>query len=368
MGMVKGVYIHIPFCGIKCPYCDFVSTPVEDKNIQKDYIKNILKEFDLYIDKNFSVESIYIGGGTPSLLSPDLIVFLIENISKKVSINTKPEITVEVNPENYRFADFKILKESGINRISVGSQSFLEKNLKALGRKHTPEDVIKTVDSALKAGIENINLDMIYGISGQSLSDLEKDLKAYTSLPVKHISAYMLTAYEDTPLGIKVKKGDYSLPEEDLLLDMFKLIDEYLEKKSFHRYEISNWAKDGYHCRHNLLYWEGKEFLGLGVSAWSYLNGVRFGNTKSLVIYNKMVNKGEKPVEFYDPITPEEKRKEKIFLGLRLKKGIELDLVREKIDFVKQIVEEGLAQIKNNRLVLTPEGILVSNYISSMLI
>ncbi len=366
--MVKGVYIHIPFCSIKCPYCDFVSIQEKDVNIHKSYIKNVLKEIDLYLDKNFRVESIYLGGGTPSLLNPDLIAFLIESIYKNISLNTKLEITVEINPENYRFEDFKVLKEIGVNRISIGSQSFLEKNLKVLGREHSPEDVLKTVDSALKAGIENINLDMIYGISGQSLSDLEKDLNTYTSLPVKHISAYMLTAYEDTPLGIKVKKGDYIPPDDEILLNMFEMIDEYLEEKGFHRYEISNWAKDGYHCRHNLLYWEGEQFLGLGVSAWSYLDGVRFGNTKNLGIYNEMVNKGKKPVEFYDFITPEEKRKERIFLGLRLKKGIQLELVREKIDFVKQIVDEGLAQIKGDRLVLTPKGILVSNYISSMLI
>ncbi len=368
MIMLRGIYIHIPFCSEKCPYCDFVSIVEENSDIHKEYINSILKEIDLYIEEDFSVKSIYFGGGTPSLLKPDLIAFLVENIFKKVRINNRPEITVEVNPENYRFADFKILKEAGINRISIGSQSFLEKNLKALGRKHSPEDVLKTVDSAFKAGIENINLDMIYGITGQSLSDLEKDLKAYISLPVKHISAYMLTAYENTPLGIEVEKGRYLLPEDSIILDMFKMIDEYLEQNGFCRYEISNWAQKGYQCRHNLLYWEGEQFLGLGVSAWSYLNGVRFGNTNNLRLYSKIVNEGKKPAVFFEKITPEERRKESIFLGLRLSKGIDLDIVKDKMPFIEQIVNEGLAQVKDGRLILTEEGILVSNYISSMLI
>jgi len=368
MGMVNGVYIHIPFCDYKCPYCDFVSIEQKDINTHKIYLKNVLKELTLYPDRDFSVGSIYVGGGTPSILSPELLTFLVENVYKYVGVKNSPEITVEVNPENYRLEDFRILKEYGINRVSIGAQSFLEKNLKTLGRNHSPEDVFKTVEASLKAGIENINLDMIYGIAGQSLMDLEKDLDIYTSLPVKHISAYMLTAYENTPLGSKLKKGEYLQPEDDLLYHMFKMIDEYLEEKGFHRYEISNWAKDGYQCRHNLLYWEGKEFLGIGVSAWSYIDGIRFGNTKNLVLYNELVGKGEKPVEYYEVITPEERKKEKIFLGLRLKKGIEIGLVEDKIDFVNQIVDGGLAQIKDNRLVLTPKGVLLSNYISSRLI
>ena len=366
--MVKGIYIHVPFCSLKCPYCDFVSIEEKDVSIHKTYIKNILKELDLYLDKDYDIGSVYVGGGTPSLLSPDLLSFLIESIHKKINLKKVPEISVEVNPENYSFKDFKVLKESGINRVSIGAQSFLAKNLRSLGRGHSPEDIFRTIDSALKAGIKNINLDMIYGISGQSLKDLEEDLEVFTSLPVNHISAYMLTAYKNTPLGVKVKKGKYFMPDGDQLLKMFKIIDEYLEEKGFHRYEISNWAKEGYECRHNLLYWEGEEFLGLGVSAWSYIEGIRFGNTKNLVLYNNMIDKGKKPVEFYDLITPEEERKERIFLGMRLKKGIELDLVKDKMDFVNQIIDEGFAKLEKGRLVLTQEGVLVSNYISSRLI
>ena len=178
----------------------------------------------------------------------------------------------------------------------------------------------------------------------------------------------MLTAYEETPLGQMVKRGEYSLPEEDLLLDMFKLIDGFLHEKGFGRYELSNWAKEGYQCKHNLFYWTGEEFLGIGVSAWSLINNERFGNTKNLYEYMEKINKGQSTVLFRDKLSPEEIKKEKIILGLRLAEGIDIKLVKDKMDFINQIVSEGLAKIENGRLKLTPEGIMVSNYITASLI
>ncbi|SNZ10151.1 oxygen-independent coproporphyrinogen-3 oxidase [Persephonella hydrogeniphila] len=366
--MIEGVYIHIPFCNLKCPYCDFTSVAVNDRTLFGEYVKAVKKEVSLYRGEDFSVKSIYFGGGTPSLIEPEQIVSLINTILKEYRTENRVEITVEINPETYRYEQFRVLKEAGVNRISIGAQSFLEKNLRRLGRVHSPKDTVQTVEDALKAGFENISLDMIYGISGQSIKDLEKDLELFTSLPVKHISAYMLTAYDETPLGQMVKSGDYQMLGEDILLDMFKLIDEYLEMKGFKRYELSNWAKTDYMCRHNLLYWKRKEFLGLGVSAWSYVDNIRFGNTKNLSEYMEKVNKGKKPVVFKEVIDEEEEKKEKIFLGLRLVEGIELHLIENRMDFVNSIVNQNLAKIENNRLILTPEGIMLSNYISSRLI
>ena len=366
--MIKGIYIHIPFCINKCPYCDFTSVAFVDKDIFRRYLNLLKKEFLLYKDKNFNIQTIYFGGGTPSVFPPEYIEEIIDFIADNVKTVNNLEITIEVNPETYRYKEFKQLLNAGVNRISIGAQSLNEKVLKSLGRWHSPKDVVETVYSAADAGIENINMDMIYGVQGQTLKDLEEDLNRYAQLPVKHISAYMLTAYEETPLGQMVKRGEYSLPEEDLLLDMFKLIDGFLNEKGFDRYELSNWAKKGYQCKHNLFYWTGEEFLGIGVSAWSLVNNERFGNTKNLYEYMEKINKGQSAVLFRDKLSPEEKRKEKIILGLRLAEGIDIELVKDKMDFVNQIVSEGLAKIENNRLKLTPEGIMVSNYITASLI
>ncbi len=366
--MVKGIYIHIPFCMNKCPYCDFTSISLIDKSLFKKYIQTLKKELGFCKDFEFDLQTVYFGGGTPSILPPDYIEEIVGFINNNFPVVDNPEITIEVNPETYRYKEFKQLLKAGINRISIGAQSLNEKILKSLGRWHLPKDVIDTIYSAADAGIENINLDMIYGVQGQTLKDLEGDLEKYTQLPVKHISAYMLTAYEETPLGQMVKKGEYSLPEEDLLLDMFKLINSFLYEKGFNRYELSNWAKEGYQCKHNLFYWTGEEFLGIGVSAWSLINNERFGNTKNLYEYMEKINKGQSAVLFRDKLSPQEKRKEKIILGLRLAEGIDIKLVKGRMDFINQIVSEGLAKIENGRLKLTPEGIMVSNYITASLI
>ncbi|WP_457642679.1 radical SAM family heme chaperone HemW [Persephonella sp.] len=366
--MIKGVYIHIPFCSYKCPYCDFTSVVVGDSSIYSRYVDLLKKELLLYSDKKFSISSIYFGGGTPSILPAGYITGLIEHIAKNFPVAEDPEITVEVNPETYRQADFRMLKEGGVNRISVGAQSFDRQELQKLGRQHSPEDTLKTVDSAFKAGIENISIDIIYGIEGQTVSSVEKTLITAVSLPVKHVSAYMLTAYEDTPLGQEVEEGRYRLAEERTVLEMFKSIDELLENSGFYRYELSNWAQKGYQCRHNLLYWERKEFLGVGLSAWSFVNRCRFGNTKNLNEYVKAVSQGIKPVAFQERIDEQEERKEQIFLGLRLKKGVELKLLEGREKEIEAFIDEGLGYIEEDRFVLTPEGIMVSNSISAALI
>jgi len=208
---------------------------------------------------------------------------------------------------------------------------------------------------------------MIYGIYGQTLKDLKKDLKIYMSLPVKHISAYMLTAYEGTPLGVLVKEGKYFLPDEDIVLKMFKLINETLEENGFKRYEISNWAKEGYKCKHNYFYWNHTEFLGIGVSAWSFIKKKRFGNTKNIEEYLNKIKKGIKPILFEENLSKEDIKKEEIILGLRTAEGIDKDKIKneEKLYF---LLEEGFLEEKGRKISLSEKGILVSNYVINMLI
>jgi oxygen-independent coproporphyrinogen-3 oxidase len=360
--MIKGIYIHIPFCNIKCPYCDFTSFVWQEDKLKDRYVEALKKELLMYLDNDFDIQTIYFGGGTPSTLKPEKIAEIIEFIKNNVKYQKNLEITVEINPKTYEYQEFKIIKDAGVNRISIGNQSFLEKNLAMLGRDHKPEDSYKTIENCIKAGISNINLDLIYGIQNQTLQDLEKDLEIYTSLPITHISAYILTAYEDTPLGTLVEKGLYHLPDEDLVYQMFLMIDQALHNKGFERYELSNWAKKGYECKHNLFYWTDVNFLGIGVSAWSYVDNERFGNTKNINEYLENVEKGIKPVKLSEILDEKKKLEEKIFLGLRLKEGVDVDLIKNK-DFLKELVDEGYGDIKDGRFYLLAKGIMVINEI-----
>jgi oxygen-independent coproporphyrinogen-3 oxidase len=359
--MIEGIYIHIPFCSIKCPYCDFLSITINDREIYKRYINTLLEELDLYSKENFNIKTIYFGGGTPSALEPKELGRIINYIKDNFKTAENLEIPIEANPKDYSVENFLELKSYGVNRVSIGNQSFLEKNLISLGRTHKPEDSYKTIEDCLKAGIKNINLDLIFGIEGQTLKDLEEDLKIYTSLDIKHISAYMLTPYEDTPLGQLVKQGKYKMPEEELLAEMYTLITEYLKNKNFKKYELSNWAKEGYECKHNLIYWQMKEFLGVGVSSWSFVNKTRFGNIKNIYEYMKKVSEGIKPILFKDKLDEKELLKEKIMLSLRLTEGVDITLIN--IEKAKPFIQEGFCKIENNKLKLTTKGFLVSNYI-----
>jgi len=226
----------------------------DNSQLMNDYVEMVLTELELYIKKNyrFYIETVYFGGGTPSVLEPCQITRILEFIKINIHHHKDLEITVECNPETYRYKEFKMLKDAGVNRISIGNQSFLDKNLKTLGRRHKPKDTFDMIESAVKAGIRNINVDMIYAIPGQSFNDLKEDLEIYTSLPITHISAYMLTAYEETQFRKLIDNGIISLPDEDTSSKMFLMVDEFLEEKGFKRYEVSNWAKDGFNCRHNL--------------------------------------------------------------------------------------------------------------------
>ncbi len=366
MTKIKGLYVHIPFCNIKCPYCDFTSIVLNDNQIYERYINTLKKELILYKELPFCIETIYFGGGTPSILEPVLIGELIEFVSKNLKTKNNIEITVEANPNTYRYRQLELLRTYGVNRLSIGNQTFNKRHLVSLGRNHTPEDTISMINDAVRAGFENINLDLIYGMENQTLKELEEDLNIYTSLPIKHVSAYMLTAYEDTPLGSMVLDNKYNLPDEETTTQMFKLIDNYLESKGFYRYELSNWAKNGFKCKHNLFYWTDQYFLGIGVSAWSYIGNKRFGNTKNLTEYFEMVYKGEKPVKFRETLSEEDSRFEKIMLGLRLKEGIDVNFIKNK-EILKELEKEGFGIIKENKFSLTQDGLMLINQIITKL-
>ncbi len=368
MKKVKGLYIHIPFCSVKCPYCDFTSLEKKGNDLVDRYIDALLKELLLYKNKhNFHIETIYFGGGTPTSINPKYIANIINYIKTHYRVVANPEITVEANPNTYRYQQLKLIKDAGVNRLSIGNQTFNKKFLQSLGRDHTPEDTFLMVEDALKADITNLNLDLIYGIEGQTLQALKQDLDVYTSLPITHVSAYMLTAYEDTPLGSKVLDGKYKLPDENTTTEMFFLIDDYLQDKGFKRYELSSWGKEGLWCRHNQFYWEDVEFLGVGLSAWSYIKNRRFGNTKNIYDYIKTLEEGRLSVIYEERLTDEDRLLEKIMLGLRTIKGVPLESIPNK-EYTKELVDGGFGTIDDGRFVLTPQGLMVINQIVSKLV
>ena len=365
--MIKSLYIHIPFCSNKCPYCDFTSIVYLDNNLYRRYVEGLKRELTFYSDLEFSIETIYFGGGTPSILKPELIGEVINFIKDNFNTERNLEITIEVNPEDYNLEDFYKLKSFGVNRVSIGNQSFLRKNLISLGRVHNPISTLKAIQNSIYAGIKNINLDLIFGIENQTLEDLEIDLEIYTDLPITHISAYLLTAYEETPLGQLVKQKKYKLPDEKIQRDMYIFINSYLEDRGFYRYELSNWSRKNYQCKHNLSYWELKEFLGIGVSSWSFIKNTHFGNTKNIFEYLNKVENFVKPISFRDVLTEEDLKFEKVMLGLRLSKGVELNLLKGKKEAIDVLVNSGFAEIRDNKLRLTPDGLIISNFIINKL-
>ncbi len=357
--MVEALYVHIPFCSYKCFYCDFVSFTNSDIS-HEEYIELLLKEVSLYTDLSWNLKTIYLGGGTPSLVNPKLYEKLFKGLSKIVKTDNVEEITVECNPETYREEEFKKIKDIGVNRISIGAQSFRKEGLEALGRKHTVEDSLSCIFSAYDAGINNINVDIIYGYKGQRAEDLEEELNLLEDLPIKHVSLYLLTPYEDTMLGHLYASGKLVLPDGDEVADMYLFSTKKLRDMGFVHYEVSNFALDGYECKHNMAYWMEKEFIGVGVSAWSYSKGMRFGNTKSMRNYVESIKAGRKPIQYEDTLKDERSLEDFLFIRLRTKWGIPLSyshLIPEELwDFFE--MDEESIRIKEDKMILINEILL----------
>ncbi len=350
--MVKGLYVHIPFCSKRCPYCDFYSL-VESPVSPEEYVDILLKEADLYRDTPTRLETLYLGGGTPSRLRPEDLSRIVEGLSRVFDLSSVEEVTVECNPEDYGKEEFRKLRDAGFTRVSLGVQSFTEKGLSVLGRTHTPQRAIEAVLSAMSSDL-SVNVDLIYGYPGQEPGDLEADLKVIEYLRPDHVSAYLLTPYEGTPLGSKILTGELKAPDEDRIRDLHDLLWRRLKDIGYVRYEISNWAKPGKECKHNFLYWTMEEFVGLGVSAWGFLESVRYGNVRNIKAYVDSVLSGRRPVGVSVKLSEEDKFEEWIMLRLRLRTGIPENLVPDHMREFFEPAEEGLA-IKEEFMILANE-------------
>ena len=344
----KGLYIHIPFCSNICSYCDFSKVFYNEDNVNR-YLLMLEKELNSYQIKD--ITSIYIGGGTPSSLNE----IQFERLLQIVSSYFKEEMSfcVEANFENLTEEKIKLLKKYHVNRVSLGVQTFDEDLLKVLNRKHNKEDEFRVINNLIKYNLDDINLDLINALPNQTIDMLKKDLEIITSLPIKHISTYSLMVNPNTVFGIKkIKEQD-----EDQVREMYDLIYSYLKEKGFERYEVSNFSKQGYESKHNLIYWRNEEYYGIGLSASGYLDGVRYDNTKSLTKYLDGVTRfseeklEEKDKEFYF-----------IMLGLRLKEGIEISNFKY-IERLDNLIKKGLIEKVNNRYKVTDDNLFILDYV-----
>lgn len=361
-----GLYVHIPFCTSKCLYCDFYSKADNFHEINT-YVDNLLKLATYYGKKytNKVFDTIYIGGGTPSVIGTENLVRIITQLKLCFNI-ISPEITIEMNPKSALNIDFNKLSKVGVNRISLGVQSANENELKLLGRIHNNNDVIKAVKKIRDGGIDNISLDLMVGISQQTADSLINSINFCLDLHPKHISAYILKVEENTPY--KKLAPSLNLPDEDAQADLYSLMQKYLQEQGYNQYEISNFALSGFESRHNLKYWDCDEYLGLGASAHSMMDNIRFYFPRNICdFYNNAV------VFDGDGGTPEEF----VMLQLRLKKGLlykdyennfNITFPQECIKVAEKYSKHNLTTVTPQGLSLTTEGFLLSNYLIAEII
>ncbi|HNS32802.1 MAG TPA: radical SAM family heme chaperone HemW [bacterium] len=354
------LYIHIPFCKRKCSYCDFVSYAGHGEEIFARYADALCAELAARRDMlSDGISSIYMGGGTPSLLSPGHIEKIFSGISSACpSFSTDIEITIETNPATAGKEKLRDFRQLGINRISLGVQSFDDRLLSILGRIHTAKEAVRTYESCRNVGFENINLDLMFALPCQDMEMWRKDLQKAVFLDPQHLSVYNLQLEEGTPLWEEKKKNSLDFPSEDEDADMYLLAVQYLKEKGYSRYEISNFALDGRECMHNITYWQNGSYLGLGVAAHSHLNGCRRANTSSL---EKYLSSPCNAVAEETKVTPLMKRQETIFLGLRMSQGVEKAFFTGYEEKVEELKSNGLLEEKHGKYRLTDKGILLAN-------
>lgn len=374
--MVESAYIHIPFCKSKCAYCSFVS--FNKLEMITGYVYALLKDIsDNYCGEK--LRTLYFGGGTPSLLPIDLL----SKIIKKFNFQNNYELTIEINPDDANLEYFSALKSLGVNRLSLGSQTFDDEILKLIGRRHDSNAIVNAVKLAKEVGFTNISVDLIYGLPLQTLDSLKNDLEKFLELDIQHISTYGLKIEEGSKFSryyscnrpaptLTLPRGEGTveicLPDDDAQADMYELINDTLEKNGYHRYEVSNFAKSGYESKHNLNYWDNNEYYGFGCAAHGYVDGIRYSNYSTLDEYMAKPSTHE----LGHTLSQQEKLEEEIFLGFRKRSGIDVNRIKERfgIDFNSKY--KNILDKYNDFIELTPSGytlnlngVLISNLILS---
>ena len=378
-----GLYIHIPFCRQKCFYCDFPSFAGREKKIDK-YLQALEQEFALLrqrvlpkdnvrdIESKFAPRTIYIGGGTPTALNANQLAKLLEIVQKYVAVAEAEEFTVEMNPGTVDREKLLLLQQAGINRLSVGVQSFDDHCLQKIGRIHTAQDAVNTIELAHNLGFDNISLDLIYGLPQQDREILTKSVERALALPVQHISIYGLQLEEGTAFQRMADMGKLHLPTDELVEAMYDYIVEKLPEAGYQRYEISNYALPGYESKHNLSYWQDVEYLGLGSGAHSYWQGTRYENPSSIDDYISALEVGRLPATLEEQVDRQAHMEEYCFLGLRTAAGIDKNLFQQKfgVDLftvygrtIEKLVALDLLQHTARGIALTTLGMKYGNQV-----
>lgn len=365
------IYVHIPFCASKCGYCDFNSYSGMEPLVE-DYLGSLKKEFEKRLPwkGDRTVDSIYFGGGTPSLLPAGKLANLLKFFTKETRLSSDAEITVEANPGSITVEKLKILKDSGVNRLSIGVQSFQDKSLKSLGRIHTKRDAEDAIQWARSAGFRNLSLDLIFGLPGQTVLDWERELQTALKISPEHISAYQLTVEKDTEFGRLADSGQLELPEESAIVEMFQRTSILMVQAGYERYEISNYARGKKYCRHNLNTWGHGEYLGIGAGACSFLDGTRTKNAEGISDYIQNIDLNLPCFVEEEKVDGKRELTEILMLGLRMVKGVDLKGIEERTaikiekkysSLLFELREQDLLRLEEGRMRLTEKGMLFSN-------
>ena len=368
-----GVYIHIPFCKQKCIYCDFISY-ANKAELQEKYVQALIKEIKEWKrqNKDIVIDTIYIGGGTPSYLESENIVKILDELKEQTFPNA--QITIEVNPGTVTTQKLEDYKNAGVNRLSIGLQSTKDELLKLIGRIHNFDEFLNTYKQARKVGFENINIDLMIGLPTQTIQDIKETLKTVTELKPEHVSVYSLIVEEGTPIDNQIEQGELELPNEEMERNMYWYVKNFLELQGFKQYEISNFSKPGAESIHNMNCWEQREYKGFGVAAHSYVDKVRFSNTESLEQYIKNIenNDFEKNITIQEKQTEIEEKNEYMLLGLRKIEGVSIQEFKNKFvdnpiflfkEELQRLTFEGLIIINSDRIQLTNKGLDLANLV-----
>lgn len=368
-----GLYVHIPFCERKCNYCDFYSL-VKTSEIENRYIDALLFEIKSYSDKckNYEVDSIFIGGGTPSYLKPENIKLIMQEINNTFLLSDDCEITIEANPNSIDKDKALQYKSCGINRISLGIQSLDDNILKAIGRLHNSDEAIEAIRAIKEAGISNINADIMFGIPSQNVENIINTLSKIIKEDVKHISFYSLKLEEGTPMFLMEEKGLINILDDDIEREMYYAGRECMESNGYAQYEISNFSKPNYECRHNIKYWTGGEYIGFGPFAHSCFEDKRYNNISDINLYCENFNNHERYRQLNEVLNKESKIFEYIMLGLRMNKGININDFNNKFETnFLELYKNQMDKLLNNNLIildkdtvkLSKKGMDISNYV-----
>lgn len=366
-------YVHIPFCTQICYYCDFSKVFIKNQPVDA-YLQALIREFRSY--DITELRTLYIGGGTPTSISAVQLDYLLTELTRDLNLNTLEEFTIEANPGDLTVDKIEVLQKSAVNRVSLGVQTFNDKHLKRIGRSHNEAQIYSTIDDLKTAGFQNISIDLIYALPGQTMDDVRSNVAKALSLNIPHLSLYSLILEHHTVFMNKMRRGKLHLPTEDLEAEMFEYIISEMERNGFEHYEISNFTKPGFESCHNLMYWDNVEYYGVGAGASGYLDGIRYRNRGPIQHYLKGVSEGNARLS-EEVLSKNEMMEEELFLGLRKKEGVSIGKFEQKFgtsfekrygQIVQELQSDGLLKENNGFIQMTKKGLFLGDTVAEKFI